>query len=207
MGSFIGLTPAKDQSGESDPQKRISKAGEPFLRRLLVQCAHHMLGHFGEDSDLRHWGLRLAERGGKAAARSPVIGMVLRRHSGQRTSPAALKPMTVKGRRGLVALWVVISRLLGLVGIERREGGDVELGWVVVTAERAGDVLELDVAEDGYNAALAPAVVRPAGGASVRFDMDSYSLCEAGRRTRGVHLRHRKGHRWPRLGDGPGGFR
>jgi transposase len=75
VGDFVGLTPAKDQSGESDPQKRISKAGDPFLRRLLVQCAHHIVGPFGHDSDLRRWGLRLAERGGKAARKKAVVAV------------------------------------------------------------------------------------------------------------------------------------
>jgi transposase len=75
VGDFVGLTPAKDQSGESDPQKRISKAGDPFLRRLLVQCAHHILGPFGQESDLRRWGLRLAERGGKAAKKKAVVAV------------------------------------------------------------------------------------------------------------------------------------
>ena len=75
VGAFVGLTPAKDQSGESDPQKRISKAGDQFLRRLLVQCAHYILGPFGLDSDLRRWGLRLAERGGKAAKKRAVVAV------------------------------------------------------------------------------------------------------------------------------------
>ena len=75
VGAFVGLTPAKDQSGESDPQKRISKAGDPFLRRLLVQCGHYILGPFGQDSDLRRWGLRLAERGGKAAKKKAVVAV------------------------------------------------------------------------------------------------------------------------------------
>ena len=75
MGAFIGLTPAKDQSGESDPQKRITKAGDPFLRRLLVQCAHYILGPFGQDSDLRRWGLRLAERGGTAAKKKAIVAV------------------------------------------------------------------------------------------------------------------------------------
>ena len=43
----------------------ISKEGDPYLRTLLVQGAHHILGPFGADSDLRRWGLKLAERGGK----------------------------------------------------------------------------------------------------------------------------------------------
>jgi hypothetical protein len=42
----------------------ISKKGDPYLRTLLVQGAHHILGPFGADSDLRRWGLKLAEAGG-----------------------------------------------------------------------------------------------------------------------------------------------
>jgi len=75
VGGFLGLTPARDQSGESDPQKRITKAGDPFLRKLLVQCAHYILGPFGQDSDLRRWGLRLAERGGKAAKKKAIVAV------------------------------------------------------------------------------------------------------------------------------------
>ncbi len=75
VGGFLGLAPAKDQSGESDPQMRISKEGDPYLRKLLVQCSHYILGPFGQDSDLRRWGLRLAERGGKAAKKKAVVAV------------------------------------------------------------------------------------------------------------------------------------
>jgi transposase len=54
---------------------RISKEGDEYLRRLLVQCAHSMLGRFGSDSALRRWGLRLAERGGKNAAKRATIAV------------------------------------------------------------------------------------------------------------------------------------
>ena len=59
VGAFLGLTPARDQSGESDPEKHTSKAGNPFLRRLLVQSAQHILGPHGPDCDLRTWGKSL----------------------------------------------------------------------------------------------------------------------------------------------------
>jgi hypothetical protein len=49
-------------------QLRISKEGDVYLRTMLVQGAHYILGPFGEDSDLRRRELRLAERGGKNAA-------------------------------------------------------------------------------------------------------------------------------------------
>ena len=54
---YLGLTPRRDQSGEVDKQLRITKAGDEYLRRLLISCAHYILGAFGEDSDLRRWGL------------------------------------------------------------------------------------------------------------------------------------------------------
>lgn len=65
VGPFLGLTPRLRQSGDSSPQLRITKAGDTLLRSLLVQCAHYILGPFGEDSDLRRWGRERLERGGK----------------------------------------------------------------------------------------------------------------------------------------------
>jgi transposase len=40
-----------------------------------VQSAHHILGPFRADSDLRHWGLRLSERGGKNAKKRAVVAV------------------------------------------------------------------------------------------------------------------------------------
>jgi transposase len=36
VGAYLGLVPARDHSGDRDPQKRISKEGDEMLRRLLV---------------------------------------------------------------------------------------------------------------------------------------------------------------------------
>jgi transposase len=74
-GAYLGLRPKKDQSGDGDPQLRITKAGDPFLRRLLVNSANHILGPFGKDSDLRRWGLRLASRGGKNAKKRAKVAV------------------------------------------------------------------------------------------------------------------------------------
>jgi len=57
VGAFIGLCPRRDQSGESDPQLRISKRGDRYLRRLLVSDAQYILGPFGPESALRAYGL------------------------------------------------------------------------------------------------------------------------------------------------------
>src|SRR5258705_5151870 len=65
VGCYLGLQPGRRNSGQSEPQMHISKEGDPYLRTLLVQGAQHILGPFGADSDLRRWGLKLAERGGQ----------------------------------------------------------------------------------------------------------------------------------------------
>src|SRR4051812_16927497 len=73
VGCYVGLQPGRRNSGQSEPQMHISKEGDPYLRTLLVQRAHHILGLFGADSDLRRWGLKLAERGGKNGKKRAVI--------------------------------------------------------------------------------------------------------------------------------------
>lgn len=75
VGAYLGLVPKQWQTGQSDPELRISKAGDPFVRKLLVNCAQRMLGPFGQDSDLRRYGQRLAQRGGKSAKKKAVIAV------------------------------------------------------------------------------------------------------------------------------------
>jgi transposase len=75
VGAYLGLRPKQRQSGTSDPELSISKAGDRDLRRLLVQSAQYMLGPFGQDSDLRRFGLRMAARGGKVAKRKAVVAL------------------------------------------------------------------------------------------------------------------------------------
>lgn len=62
VGAYLGLRPKQRQSGQRDPELRITKAGDRDLRRLLVQCSQQILGPFGKDCDLRRWGLELAGR-------------------------------------------------------------------------------------------------------------------------------------------------
>ena len=75
VGCYLGLQPGRRNSGQSEPQMHISKEGDPYLRTLLVQGAHHILGPFGADSDLRRWGLKLAERGGKSGKKRAIIAV------------------------------------------------------------------------------------------------------------------------------------
>jgi transposase len=74
-GAFLGLRPGQSQSGESDPQRRISKAGDSYLRSLLVQSAQYILGRFGPDSALRRWGLKLASSGGKRGKKRAIVAV------------------------------------------------------------------------------------------------------------------------------------
>src|SRR5579863_2220134 len=107
VGCYLGLQPGRRNSGQSEPQMHISKEGDPYLRTLLVQGAQHILGPFGVDCDLRRWGLKLAERGGRSGKKRAIVAtarklaVLLHRlwvsgevyeplhNSSQRTMPAA----------------------------------------------------------------------------------------------------------------------
>src|ERR1700751_2917884 len=73
VGGYLGLQPSRRNSGQSEPQLHISKEGDPYLRTLLVQGAQHILGPFGIDCDLRRWGLKLAERGGRNGKKRAIV--------------------------------------------------------------------------------------------------------------------------------------
>jgi transposase len=73
VGCYLGLQPGRRNSGRSEPQMHISKEGDPYLRTLLVQGAQHILGPFGVDCDLRRWGLKLAERGGRNGKKRAIV--------------------------------------------------------------------------------------------------------------------------------------
>ncbi len=75
VGAYLGLAPRRAQSGASDPQLRISKAGDGMMRSLLVQSAHYILGPFGPDCDLRRFGEHIAKGGGKSAKRRALIAV------------------------------------------------------------------------------------------------------------------------------------
>jgi len=75
VGCYVGLRPKRSESGESQPQLRITKEGDIYLRKMLVQGAHCILSRRGPDTDLKRWGLRLAERGGKNAKKRAVVAV------------------------------------------------------------------------------------------------------------------------------------
>lgn len=75
VGAFLGLVPKRDQSGSTEKQLRITKAGDRLVRTLLVQCAHYILGRKGPSCDLRCYGERIAKRGGPLAKRKAVVAV------------------------------------------------------------------------------------------------------------------------------------
>jgi transposase len=75
VGCYLGLRPRRDQSGSRDPQLGITKTGNVYLRKLLVECANYILGPRGQDSALRRWGLQLAGKGGKNARKRAIVAV------------------------------------------------------------------------------------------------------------------------------------
>jgi transposase len=75
VGCYVGLRPKRSDSVESQPQLRITKEGDIYLRSLLVQAAHCVLRRGAPDTDLRRWGLKLAERGGKNAKKRAAVAV------------------------------------------------------------------------------------------------------------------------------------
>ncbi len=74
-GAYFGLVPRLDDSSESRPQLRISKAGDELGRRLLVGAAQYILGPFGPECDLRRYGEAIAQRGGKNAKKRAAVAV------------------------------------------------------------------------------------------------------------------------------------
>ena len=78
VGAYFGLAPKSRQSGNKSPQLRISKQGDPEVRRLLVSAATYILGPFGPDCDLRRFGERIRASGSQAAKAKARIAVARR---------------------------------------------------------------------------------------------------------------------------------
>ncbi len=111
VGPALGLVPRRDQSGEQDPQLPITtpsrcpsgETGNAYLRQLLVNAAHYILGPFGPDCDLRRWGLQLAERGGKNAKKRAAVAvarkLAILLHRLWKTGEISMTPSTSRKAR------------------------------------------------------------------------------------------------------------
>lgn len=72
VGPYLGLTPTRYQSGETDRQGRISKCGDSFTRTCLYEAANVLLTKVQRFSPLKAWGTRLVKRIGAKKARIAV---------------------------------------------------------------------------------------------------------------------------------------
>jgi transposase len=80
VGPYLGLTRKQRDSGESQPELGISKAGDALLRRLLVQGAHCILRDGAPECDLRTWGRKMLQggdgkRGSKGRKKRAVVAV------------------------------------------------------------------------------------------------------------------------------------
>ena len=75
VGCYLGLRPKSQQSGDREPELRISKEGDEYLRKLLVQSGQYILSQRGPDTDLKRWGLAIARKGKKKAKRRAVVAV------------------------------------------------------------------------------------------------------------------------------------
>lgn len=78
VGPYLGLTPKRDQSGNTDKPLGITKAGNPMMRKLLVNVANYIMGPFGEDCDLLRAGNRIAAKGDQIARRKAKVAVARR---------------------------------------------------------------------------------------------------------------------------------
>jgi transposase len=93
VGCFLGLKPGRRNSGESEPQKKISKEGDRYLRTMMVQGAHYILGPFGEDSESAEMGPEACRAGREKRQETSS--------SGRGAKVGGTAPSVVGERRGI----------------------------------------------------------------------------------------------------------
>jgi transposase len=102
LGALVGLVPAPYQSGETDYDQGITRAGNAHVRRVIVQLAWGWI-HHQRDSALTHWyqqrfgtgGKRLRKIGIVALARKLLIALWRYLETGMVPDGARLKTMAV----------------------------------------------------------------------------------------------------------------
>ena len=61
VGSYLGLTPRRKQSGETDVNGRVSRWGDRLLRTYLYEAASVLMHRTKKWSTLKAWGVRLSK--------------------------------------------------------------------------------------------------------------------------------------------------
>ena len=72
VGAYLGLTPRRNQSGETDTNGKISRWGDRLLRTYLFEAATVLLYRTKKWSSLKAWGMKLAKRIGMKKAKVAI---------------------------------------------------------------------------------------------------------------------------------------
>jgi transposase len=72
VGAYLGLTPRRKQSGETDVNGRVSRWGDRLLRAYLYEAASVLMHRTQKWSALKAWGTRLSKRIGMKKAKVAV---------------------------------------------------------------------------------------------------------------------------------------
>jgi len=73
VGAYLGLTPRRNQSGETDTNGKISRWGDRLLRTYLFEAATVLLYRTKKWSSLKAWGMKLAKRIGVKKAKVAIV--------------------------------------------------------------------------------------------------------------------------------------
>ncbi len=72
VGAYLGLTPRRNQSGETDTNGKISRWGDRLFRTYLFEAATVLLYRTKKWSSLKIWEMKLAKRIGMKKARVAI---------------------------------------------------------------------------------------------------------------------------------------
>jgi transposase len=72
VGAYLGLTPRRNQSGETDTNGKISRWGDRLLRTYLYEAATVLLYRTKKWSSLKAWGMKLTKRIGVKKAKVAI---------------------------------------------------------------------------------------------------------------------------------------
>lgn len=102
-GAFFGFVPGQDQSGASERQKHITKAGSSFARKTFIEAAQTVMKANARETDLKLRGLRICARGGSIAKRKALTavarGLVVAMTALLKRPDMPYVPLTERARR------------------------------------------------------------------------------------------------------------
>lgn len=76
VGAYLGLTPRRKKSGETDVNGRVSRWGDRLLRTYLYEAASVLMHRTKKWSTLKAWGIRLSKRVGMKKAKVAVASKI-----------------------------------------------------------------------------------------------------------------------------------